>query len=126
MPLSSTKCLQLCGKRESSTLIRLWYQAGFIVRKHSCHHTKTPDQILSDYVENIRNSRCSVWYKKIVTFISHLLKNMEICTQGSDLLKSYATSVNYFSKGKSYPWQGQNKAKIKINTKVLYVITNSH
>lgn len=51
MPQSSTKCLQLCGKRESSTLIRLWYQAGFIARKHSCHHIKDThqksDQVLS-------------------------------------------------------------------------------
>lgn len=48
MPQSSTKCLQLCGKRESSTLIRLWYQAGFIVRKHSCQHTKIHTR-LSEY-----------------------------------------------------------------------------
>ena len=38
MPLSS-KCLQLWGKRFNRTLIRLWYQAGLMVRKQSCSNT---------------------------------------------------------------------------------------
>lgn len=38
MPLSS-KCLQLWGKRFRRTLIRLWYQAGLMVKKQSCSNT---------------------------------------------------------------------------------------
>ncbi len=34
-PPSSLKCLQFCGKRDSRTLMRLWYQVGLMFRKQS-------------------------------------------------------------------------------------------
>lgn len=76
MPLSS-KCLQLWGKRFSRTLIRLWYQAGLMVRKQSCSNTShiaittTCLSFIIKYVKTVFHSTLlHIQLKKILQLIS--------------------------------------------------------